>query len=81
MLPKFSTGRMHMLGQLGITFADPPDEAQIIAYFHHPMLIRDGSEGGRLVQLGGLYHHAFVRTADGWRSRELREELVWKKGL
>jgi hypothetical protein len=26
---------------------------------------------------GGYYHHRLVRTADGWRSRNLREENLW----
>ncbi len=26
---------------------------------------------------GGYYHHELVRTPDGWRSRNLREENVW----
>lgn len=29
----------------------------------------------------GLYHHDLVRTADGWRSARLVEELCWKRGL
>jgi len=27
--------------------------------------------------LGGRWHHDLVRTADGWRSRKLRLEIVW----
>ena len=34
-----------------------------------------------LVEFGGIYHHDLVRTPDGWRSRRLVEELVWKRGM
>ena len=34
-----------------------------------------------LVEFGGIYHHDLVRTPDGWRSRRLLEELVWKRGM
>jgi hypothetical protein len=26
---------------------------------------------------GGYYYHDLVRTSDGWRSRRLREDMVW----
>ena len=40
---------------------------------------RDGAEA--LVEFGGIYHHDLVRTPEGWRSRRLLEELVWKRGM
>ena len=51
------------------------------AYFSNPMIFtqQDGSE--LLWEFGGIYHHRMVRTPDGWRSRELLEELVWKRGI
>ena len=72
--------RMHALGQVEIRY-DGTDAAQVAAYFHNPMTLpaRDGSE--TVVEFGGIYHHRMVRTPDGWRSRELVEELVWKRGL
>jgi SnoaL-like protein len=30
-----------------------------------------------LTYFGGYYHHNMVRTPDGWRSRNLREEILW----
>ena len=70
---------MHTLGQI-----DEPghgDEATVTAYFHNPMVLsqRDGAEA--LVEFGGIYHHDLVRTPEGWRSRRLLEELVWKRGM
>lgn len=80
-LPAFSTKRMHTLGQIAITFADGRDEAAVTAYFHNPMMIGDGRGGERLVEVGGLYHHTFVRTDAGWRSRRLHEQVVWTRGF
>ncbi|WP_300677780.1 nuclear transport factor 2 family protein [Nocardioides sp.] len=82
-LPAFSHRRMHTLGQVAITFAEawPADAATVIAYFHNPMMISDGLGGERLVEVGGLYHHDFVRTEAGWRSRRLHEQVVWTRGF
>ena len=51
------------------------------AYFHNPMPMDDGQGGEKIVEIGGIYHHTMVRTPDGWRSRQLHEEVVWKRGL
>jgi SnoaL-like domain len=83
-LPMFPR-RMHMLGQVEIRMEpgadEAPDEAGVAAYFSNPMIFaqQDGSE--LLWEFGGIYHHRMVRTPDGWRSRELVEELLWKRGL
>ena len=78
-LPAFFPRRMHSLAQVDVALDG--DEARCTAYFHNPMPMDDGRGGTKVVELGGLYHHAFVRTPDGWRSRRLREEIVWKRGL
>ena len=81
-LPAFFPKRMHSLAQIAITFpADRADEALATAYFHNPMPMDDGQGGTKVVEFGGLYHHTLVRTVDGWRSRQLHEEIVWKRGL
>jgi len=80
-LPGFSTHRIHMLGQLAFDFADSRDEAAVTAYFHNPMRIADGRGGERVVEVGGLYQHTFVRTDAGWRSRRLHEKVVWTRGF
>jgi ketosteroid isomerase-like protein len=79
MLPAFFPKRMHTLGQFEISVAG--DEATCSAYFHNPMPMSDGKGGEKIVELGGIYHHTLTRTADGWRSRKLHEEVVWKRGL
>lgn len=78
-LPAFSAKRLHMLGQVAITLTDA--SADVTVYFHNPMVISDGHGGERVVEVGGLYHHTFLRTPDGWRSRALREEVVWTRGF
>ncbi len=87
-LPAFFPTRMHSLAQvaihLGADGAGPPDRAVATAYFHNPMPLPgepgpDGAE--RVVEFGGLYHHTLVRTPEGWRSRRLHEEIVWRRGI
>jgi hypothetical protein len=77
--------RMHTLGQVEIRHRDvAPDEvhvADVAAYFHNPMVLATGDGKETLVEFGGIYHHEMVRTPNGWRSRRLVEELVWKRGL
>ena len=79
MLPAFFPKRMHTLGQLDIRIDG--DEASCSAYFHNPMPMDDGAGGEKIVEFGGIYHHTLTRTADGWRSVRLFEEVVWKRGL
>ena len=78
-LPAFFPKRMHTLGQVAIDLDG--DEARVSAYFHNPMPMDDGAGGTKVVEYGGIYHHQMVRTPDGWRSRELHEEIVWTRGL
>lgn len=83
-LPGFSTHRIHMLGQISYEFAEGGDEAAVAAYFHNPMRIPSGPggrDGERVVEVGGLYRHTFVRTTDGWRSKRLHEQVVWTRGF
>lgn len=77
-LPMFPQ-RLHVLGQLDVQLDG--DAALVAAYFTNPMLLPQ--EGGEplLWEFGGIYHHDMVRTTDGWRSRRLHEELVWKRGV
>ncbi|MEV7430929.1 nuclear transport factor 2 family protein [Nocardioides sp. NPDC092400] len=76
-LPAFFPRRMHTLGQVDVDLAG--DEAEVAAYFHNPMPVtgEDGTE--RVVEFGGIYHHSMVRTPEGWRSRRLHEQIVWKR--
>ena len=78
-LPAFFPKRMHSLHQLDI--AIDGDTATCSAYFHNPMPMDDGQGGEKVVEFGGIYHHHLVRTPDGWRSRQLHEEIVWKRGM
>ncbi len=78
MLPLFPR-RMHTLGQIDSQVNG--DEATVAAYFNNPMVLTQPDGAELLVEFGGIYHHELIRTADGWRSRRLLEELVWKRGL
>jgi SnoaL-like domain len=50
------------------------DTAHVRAMFYHPTKIGGVAD---LCVFGGYYHHELVRAPDGWRSRHLREEMVW----
>lgn len=76
MLPLFPH-RQHVIAQSEVTLND--DTATVLAYFVNPMIIAQPDGPESLWEFGGYYHHALVRTEDGWRSRELIEELVWKR--
>jgi hypothetical protein len=80
-LPAFSTRYLHTVGQISFSFAEDRDSARVAAYFHNPMIINDGQGGERVVEVGGIYHHTFVRTDAGWRSRRLHEQVVWTRGF
>lgn len=77
-LPMFPR-RHHVIGQSEVVVEG--DSADVTAYFLNPMVFpqEDGSE--LLWEFGGYYRHKLVRTAEGWRSRELVEELVWRRGV
>lgn len=50
------------------------DSAVVRAALFNPMLFPGMNEP---TYFGGYYHHDVVRTPDGWRSRGLREEIIW----
>ncbi|RDH74770.1 nuclear transport factor 2 family protein [Mycolicibacterium moriokaense] len=50
------------------------DTASVRAMFYNPTQITGVAE---LSMFGGYYYHDLVRTRDGWRSRHLREEMIW----
>jgi hypothetical protein len=78
MLPIFAN-RMHQLGQVDSQVDG--DEASVAAYFYNPMTLTQPDGTDLVVEFGGIYHHLLVRTPEGWRSRSLVEQVVWKRGL
>lgn len=50
------------------------DTARVRAMFYNPMRLPGMTD---LSYCGGYYHHELVRTGDGWRSCNLREDNVW----
>lgn len=81
MLPAFFPHRMHTIGQVDVPWTAGADEIEICAYFDNPMQMLDGKGGTTVAEVGGIYHHTMVRTPEGWRSRKLVEQVVWKRGL
>ena len=77
MLPLFPR-RQHVIAQSEVTLH--AETAGVVAYFVNPMILSQANGPELLWEFGGYYHHELVRTAEGWRSRELVEELVWKRG-
>ncbi|MGV0834851.1 nuclear transport factor 2 family protein [Mycolicibacterium thermoresistibile] len=64
---------MHYITNVEVLSHDG-DTATVQAMFYNPMQLPGMSE---MSACGGYYHHELVRTADGWRSRALREDNVW----
>ena len=50
------------------------DRATARAMFYNPMQLPGMDD---VCACGGNYHHALVRTPDGWRSERLVEETKW----
>ena len=50
------------------------DSATVRAMFYNPTQLPGEAE---LSYFGGYYFHDLVRTAEGWRSRHLREQGIW----
>lgn len=69
----------HMISNVSVELDG--DTAAVTAMVFNPMKFPDGSMHGTVWSTGGWYHHKLVRTPDGWRSRELREEASWFQGL
>lgn len=80
-LPAFSRHRLHTIGQIEYAFDAERATCDVVAYFDNPMRIDDGAGGERVVEVGGLYRHSFVRTDAGWRSQRLFEQVVWTRGF
>jgi hypothetical protein len=71
--------RQHLLGQKVVTVDG--DEAEVSAYFSDTLAATTGMTtpaGAGPIIGGGIYHHRLRRSADGWRSRELVEEQLWR---
>lgn len=64
---------MHYITNVDVEF-DNSGGATVRAMFYNPMQLPGKTD---LSSCGGYYYHEVVRTADGWRSRHLREDNVW----
>jgi hypothetical protein len=75
-LPMFSN-MQHYVAQKEVTLYD--DAADVRVYLLNPMQIAQPDGSRWHMDFGGYYLHRLVRTPDGWRSRELVEELAWDR--
>ena len=50
------------------------DAATVRAMLYNPLQFAGVEQP---IFCGGNYHHQMVRTPEGWRSRNLREEMLW----
>ncbi len=75
-LPMF-TAMQHLVTQKQVRIDG--DEAHVRAYFFNPMVMERPDGPTWHLDIGGVYVHTLVRTADGWRSRRLVEELRWQR--
>lgn len=70
----------HMIGQIEITFSDAArSAAKATAYFINPLVATSPDGKPVVLEVGGYYHHEVVRTADGWRSRHMVDDLLWSR--
>lgn len=75
-LPMFSIMQHYVL-QKEVTLDG--DTAEVRVYLMNPMGISQPDGSTWRMEVGGYYVHQLVRTPDGWRSRELVEELAWDR--
>jgi ketosteroid isomerase-like protein len=75
-LPMFSN-MQHYIAQKEVTLDG--DTAEVRVYLMNPMQITQADGSKWQMDVGGYYLHKLVRTSDGWRSRELIEELAWQR--
>lgn len=75
-LPMFST-MQHYVCQKEVLLDG--DDATVRVYLMNPMTIAQPDGTTWRMEVGGYYVHQLVRTPDGWRSRELVEEMVWDR--
>jgi hypothetical protein len=75
-LPMFSS-MQHYVTQKEVRLDG--DAAEVRVYLMNPMQIAQPDGSTWHMDVGGYYVHQLVRTPDGWRSRELVEELAWER--
>jgi hypothetical protein len=75
-LPMFSK-MQHYVCQKEVTLDGDSAVARI--YLFNPMEITQPDGSAWRMEVGGSYLHQLVRTPEGWRSRELIEEISWDR--
>lgn len=69
----------HTIGQIAIEFDAKRETAKATAYFINPMVATSPDGSPVVLEVGGYYHHEVVRTADGWRSLRMVDDLIWSR--
>jgi SnoaL-like domain len=69
----------HIIGQVSIELDG--DAARATAYFTNPMVSVDPEGNEKLWEVGGYYRHELRRTAEGWRSTRMLDDVVWTRGF
>lgn len=75
-LPMFTT-MQHYVCQKEVTLDGDRAEARV--YLFNPMAIAQPDGSAWRMEVGGCYLHQLVRTPEGWRSRELVEQIIWDR--
>jgi len=78
MLPTWP-GRQHLIGAVAVALDG--DQAGVTASFTDtlsPSREAVMADVKGLLRGGGWYHHRMIRTPDGWRSREVVLEQLWR---
>jgi SnoaL-like protein len=75
-LPMFSK-MQHYVCQKEVSLDGDTAVARI--YLFNPMEITQPDGSPWRMDVGGCYVHQLVRTPEGWRSRELVEEIIWDR--
>lgn len=75
-LPAFGA-MQHLIAQKQVELDG--DTARVRAYFLNPLVVTPEGRAPWRMEVGGVYVHTLVRTAAGWRSRQLVEELLWER--
>ncbi|MEU6551825.1 nuclear transport factor 2 family protein [Streptomyces sp. NPDC046915] len=67
--------------RFGVLEQDTGDTARVRADYVNPMRFAGGTDGSTVPDLvcGGRYSFALLRTADGWRLREVVVQEKWRR--
>ncbi len=77
-MPAFSSFQ-HMVATSKVELDGDTAKAKTIC--HNPMVMPVRDDKVQVFYCGLWYVDDLVRTPEGWRSRKLHEEIVWRRGI